>query len=229
MIFEQHTSYLNDQRLAILLSGNLPQVNASPYQDIDYIVISSHSDYKTLERLGAVRQDLQNKLQVGVSNTITSFELIKLIDAHILMIDPKAVQAIIQNIKKPQNIIANHSFSIPIPEDISIKKYSKNNFFNIRAQTYKHILRADTSTGEFYSYKLLKLCMIAVKMRLQFLSPRLFIEDTCPLDVDAKNAYDIFMHLDNVKSNLENNSDHIVIQAIDYITAIKPSDFDQVP
>lgn len=197
VIFNVHKDLLSNISFAIILCGSGNTKRQLPISDIDYIVIVDKFDTRVSGMLGIARFELERRLRLSVSNSVQEFINLVNVDQIILSVDGKIVQALIESEGSDDRIRASFPYNLPEINPNAIQQFSKNNFFILQALLKKCLIRVtpNKSKASEHRHKLIKLCIVALKMYAQYYSPNEYVKTKSTVVDNPK--------LDNIRSLIE--------------------------
>jgi len=225
-VFDKHCQLLPNVRLVVVMCGSGDGDTKHRNSDLDYIVLIDRLNVAVSKSLSRARIDLENKLGVKVSNSVQELRTINSLKKTLIHIDGKVVQALIEANKNPEKVRSTFDYQIPHIEPEYIKLYSKYNFFIIQSLIRKYLIREnpDDGTLEEQRFTLVKLCMIALKMYIQYYVPDEFsnTKNINKTDVKIDKIRNQLKKLSSLKSNLDSEE---LDRIIDYVCNLYLEDF----
>lgn len=225
---QAHQGKLAGQPFAVVLCGSAAERPAQPGSDVDYVVVIEDESVATLERLNAARAELEAAWSVPVSNTAVRFEAVRNLEQYLNAIDGKAAQALLEAQGAPERLRSTVPLTIPAVSAERIQVYSQQNFWTLQALVRKQVARGSFAAEG--TAKLIKLCLIALKMRRQYLAPSAYTTGVVS-DVSKKSpalaVVDALLAETAVLKAAEQPAADRLAALVNAVLAIGPADFRQ--
>jgi hypothetical protein len=174
-IYQAHLDRLGDRLVAVILCGSASEGTAG--DDVDYVVLLRSLSGEAYAEVVKARAELAREYGIDMSNTVISRRDYNRYLVAPNTIDGKAAQALIEAAGRPERVLSRDGFRLNLPALDVVSNFSVQNFFTLRKLVLKMIARSaedqSPATG-----KLAKICLIALKMKLQHAEPRLFMKQT---------------------------------------------------